>query len=326
MREIAVRFILIPRQKNPYLFYLAGVPVLRHGDGEPRVLDEALTGIRRFADGRCETTPAHRLMTLAARREPLSPIPDEWIDLAEEVAPVENYVIEELGNPMLAGICDELRSQLAGKRMQIRVSMNLRRSELLDQRANLKNAVDRAVPAARSKLNECERELNELDTKRATLEAGLIEEIENTQLGEVKLYLRALVLPPEEEPAQSTHDAEIVAMNIAMKYERDHGAQVEDVSDPQLMRGFDLESRRPDGEVRYIEVKGRTGMTSVELTRNEWTQAENHQNRYWLYTVYHCESENPTLYRCQNPHGKGIGRPKEGVIVNASDVINNQDE
>ena len=144
-------------------------------------------------------------------------------------------------------------------------------------------------------------------------------------MGPVSVYLRALVVPPEEEPAQSTHDAEMVALETAIEYEREYGAEIEDVSGPQLMKGFDLESRRPDGEVRYIEVKGRTGMTSVELTRNEWKQAENHQNRYWLYTVYHCESENPTLYRCQNPHGKDIGRPKEGVIVNASDIINNHE-
>ena len=182
------------------------------------------------------------------------------------------------------------------------------------------------MPAARTKLNDCERELAELPAKRADLELGLIEEIDNTRLGAVSLYLRALVMPPDEEPPQSTHDAEMVALDITMKYEREHGAQIEDVSDPQLMRGFDLESKRPDGEVRYIEVKGRTGMASVELTRNEWKQAENHQNRYWLYTVYRCESGNPKLYRCQNPHGKGIGRPKEGVIVNTSEIINNQEE
>ena len=311
---------------EPYLFYLAGARALRHGDGESRILDETLTGIKRFADGRCETTRAHLLMTLAGQRDHPAPIPHDWINLGEDIEPVKSYVVEELGDPMLSGICGELQSQLESRKKQIQISINLRKSELLELRHKLKDAVARAVPAARTKLNDCERELAELPAKRAALEAGLIEEIENTRLGPVSLHLRGLVVPPDEAPAQSTHDAEIVALETVIKYERERGAQVEDVSDPQLMRGFDLESRRPDGEVRYIEVKGRTGMTSVELTRNEWTQAENHQNRYWLYTVYHCESANPKLYRCQNPHGKDIGRPKEGVIVNASDIISNSED
>ena len=311
---------------EPYLFYLAGVPVLRHGDHEPRVLDEALTGIKRFADGQCEASPAHLLMTLAGQREHPLPIPLDWINVGEDVEPVESYVIGKLGNPMLSRICDELQSQLEDRKKQIQASIKLRLSELLNQRHKLKDAVARAVPAAHTKLSVCEQELDELPTKRANLKASLDKEIENTRLGAVSVYLRALVVPPEEEPPQSTHDAEVVALETAIEHEREHGAQIEDVSDPQLMRGFDLESRRPDGEVRYIEVKGRTGITSVDLTRNEWTQAGNHQDRYWLYTVYHCESGNPKLYRCQNPHGKDIGRPREGVIVNASDIITNSEE
>ena len=312
-----------PQTEKPYLFYLARVPVVRHRDDERHVLDEALAGVKQFADGRCESAPAHLLLTLKRQGEPHFPIDREWVKLADNLKTVESYVSEKLGKPKLSDICEELQSQLGNRKRQIQISLNLRRSELLEQRVKLREAVARAVPAARSKLNVCEQELDELPAKRATLEASLDKEIENTRLGAVSVYLRALVVPPEEEPVQSTHDAEMVAIETAIQYEREHGAEIEDVSDPQLMRGFDLESRHPDGEVRYIEVKGRTGMTSVELTRNEWTQAGNHQDRYWLYTVYHCESENPTLYRCQNPHGKGIGRPKEGVIVNASEIISN---
>ena len=94
-------------------------------------------------------------------------------------------------------------------------------------------------------------------------------------------------------------DTEAVALRTAVEYERAHGAEVIDVSNPHLKKGFDLESKRPDGEVRYIEVKGRTGMASVELTQNEWRQAANHQDRYWLYVVYHCETTHPQLHRCQ---------------------------
>ena len=89
-------------------------------------------------------------------------------------------------------------------------------------------------------------------------------------------------------------------------------------------KGFDLESRRPNGEVRYIEVKGRTGIASVELTANEWRQAANHRDRYWLYVVYHCDAT-PQLYRCRDPFGNLIAKPTGSVIVNASDIISNQE-
>ena len=95
----------------------------------------------------------------------------------------------------------------------------------------------------------------------------------------------------------------LIAIRIAIEHERERGAEVEDVSNPQLKKGFDLESRHPNGEVRYIEVKGRTGIASVELTANEWLQAANHRDRYWLYVVYHCDAT-PQLYRCRDPFGK----------------------
>ena len=82
--------------------------------------------------------------------------------------------------------------------------------------------------------------------------------------------LRALVTPTpiDTAPTKTIRDAEAIAIKTVMEHEREHGAEIEDVSNPNLKKGFDLESRRPDGEVRYIEVKGCTGVASVELTAN----------------------------------------------------------
>ena len=306
-----------PQTDEPYLFYLAGVPVLRRGNHEPRVLDEVLAGIKRFSDGRCESTPAHLLLTLAPQADNHAPISHERIGFAEDVHPVKTFVAEILGNPKLSGIREHLQSQLENKKRQIQISMNLRKSELLEQRVKLKDAVARAVPAAQTKLNSCERELDHLPAKRAVLGAGLIEEIENTRLGPVTIYLRALVVPLDEE---LTHGAEMVAIQTVIDYEKEHGAEIEDVSDPSLKKGFDLESKRPNSEIRYIEVKGRTGVTNIELTANEWRQAANHQDRYWLYVVYHCDSH-PQLHLCQDPFGKLVAQAKGGVIVNATEII-----
>ena len=209
------------------------------------------------------------------------------------------------------------------KRAQIKVSFNARRGELLNQRIKFINDVANGIPAAQTKLNNCERELEELPTKREEAETSLITEIENTQLGSVTVYARAFVTPAppvDAVPIRTLRDAETIALRIATEHEQECGAKVEDVSSPHLKKGFDLESRHPNGEVRYIEVKGRTGIASVELTENEWRQAANHRDRYWLYVVYHCDTE-PQLYRCRDPFGKLIAKAKGSVIINASDIM-----
>jgi hypothetical protein len=114
-----------------------------------------------------------------------------------------------------------------------------------------------------------------------------------------------------------------------MKVARDHevvcGATMEDVSDPQRKMGFDLRSVRPDGSVRFIEVKGRARVGDLELTPNEWAQANNHRDKYWLYVVFNCETK-PELRRISDLVSKGIGQPKGGVIIDASDLLKLPDE
>ena len=315
---------------EPYLFYLARVSVVRKTDEASHVLDEMLVGIKRFSDGRCEKTPAHLLLTLTPQLtqgnvpETLSA---EWYNLADETQPIKNFVCENFGNPRLFHIRDELQSELENKRTQVQISSNLRKAELLEQRRNLKNAVAKGVPAAQTKLNNCEQELHALPRKRGEAEARLIAEIETTQLGPVTIHVRAFVALPqsEEVPTKTLRDAEVIAIKTAIEYENKRGAEVKDVSNPHLKKGFDLESRHPTGEVRYIEVKGRTGITSVELTANEWRQAVNHRARYWLYVVYHCDTDEPRLYPCRDPFGTLIAKATGSIRINAGDIMKNSD-
>ena len=317
-----------PVADEPYLFYLVRVPILRKTDEASQVLEEMLVGIKQFLDGRCEETPAHLLLTLTSRtteQDMPSTLSADWLNLADETKPIKSFVCENFGHPKLSGIRDELQSQLENRIRQIQVSSNLRKAELLEQRRNLKEAVAKGVPAAQTKLNNCERELKALTTKREEVKADLIKEIENMQLGPVPIYVRAFVTPSqiEEIPTRTLRDAEAIAIKTAIEYESKRGAEVKDVSNPSLKKGFDLQSRHPTGEVRYIEVKGRTGVASVELTENEWRQAANHPDRYWLYVVYHCDTDEPQLYPCRDPFGILIGRVTGSIRINAGDIMRN---
>ena len=191
-----------PQADEPYLFYLAKVPVVRQTDDKPHIIDEVLVGIKQFSDGRCEETPAHLLLTLtpqSTQRNVPATLSPEWICLANEVDPVKNFFCENFGHPKLSRIRGELQAQLEHKRRQIQISSNLRKAELLEQRRILREAVARGVPAAQTKLNNCERELNGLPTKREQAEADLVKEIENTLLGPVSIYVRAFVTPSPVE-------------------------------------------------------------------------------------------------------------------------------
>jgi hypothetical protein len=75
-------------------------------------------------------------------------------------------------------------------------------------------------------------------------------------------------------------------------------------------RGYDLMSHSPEGDVRYIEVKGRAGVGAVEISENEWLKAEQLGEDYWLYIVTDA-LEAPTLYLVQDPAHR---LPREEVV------------
>ncbi len=314
-----------PQTDEPYLFYLVRVPIVRKTDETSQILEEILVGIKRYADGSCEEIPAHLLLTLIPRTSKQNvptTLSSKWVNLAAEVESVKTYVRDNFGIPKLSRIRADFQSELEYKKKQIQISSNLRKSELLEQRRKFKDAVDRGVPAAQTKLNNCEYELEELDSKRQEAETKLIEEIDNIQLGPVTTYVRAFVTASliTDVQTRTLRDSESVAIRTAIEYEQNSGAEVKDVSNPNLKKGFDLQSRYPNGKVRYIEVKGRTGITSVELTANEWRQAANHRNHYWLYVVYNCDTE-PQLYRCHDPFGNLIANATGNIRINAGDIM-----
>jgi hypothetical protein len=95
---------------------------------------------------------------------------------------------------------------------------------------------------------------------------------------------------------------------------------VQDVSAPHLKAGFDLKVLRADGSVRYVEVKGRDETQPVEMTANEWAQAANHRDRYWLYVGYNCGTV-PVLYRVPDPFGTLLARQTGAVRINSGDIM-----
>jgi hypothetical protein len=100
-------------------------------------------------------------------------------------------------------------------------------------------------------------------------------------------------------------EIERIAVQTVIAHEETRGWIVQSVE--QESRGFDLISRKPHPEdpqtaveVRFIEVKGRSGVGEIAMSANEYKTAERLKKDYWLYVVFNCSSE-PEIHPVQDP-------------------------
>ena len=205
----------------------------------------------------------------------------------------------------------------------VKRGFDFRAAELTAARAGLgekARAGDQHASAEFARVKERQRDLT---TQRSRTLAMLEAEPDLIQDGEVEFLAHALVVPVQDSDEIERYDAEVetVAVQVATAYEERFGAEVADVSRPELARragltdwpGFDLRSRRP-GEERAIEVKGRARTGSVQMQENEWARACNLRDRYWLYVVFDCATPHPRLVRVRDPFAKLLARCHDSVI------------
>jgi len=130
-----------------------------------------------------------------------------------------------------------------------------------------------------------------------------------------ELLTAAIVLPPPEAvpesevpappkglPMRRDDEVEAIAMQVAMEYERRRGWHPTDVS--QEGEHYDIRSEGPNGEKRFIEVKGRAQTGPIVLTAPELDKLRQLGERAWLYIVTFCKGQRPRLHRIQDPISK----------------------
>ncbi|MEJ5376513.1 MAG: helicase-related protein [bacterium] len=94
-------------------------------------------------------------------------------------------------------------------------------------------------------------------------------------------------VPAKGLPMRRDDEVEAIAMEVAMRYERARGWNPVDVS----MDGehYDIRSEGPNGEKRFIEVKGRASSGAIILTGPEVDKLRQLGERAWLYVVTFCK-------------------------------------
>lgn len=115
-----------------------------------------------------------------------------------------------------------------------------------------------------------------------------IEEARKIFAGRPHLSLAAWVVPPVKSDGGSTAlEREVIdrlAVQAVLAQERALGNEPREM--PHGNPGYDIESRTPGGELRFIEVKGKgPGKDTVTLSRTQLLTALNKPQNWWLVVV-----------------------------------------
>ena len=335
-----------PYATRPYLFHMALVSVdqAQRSQAVPEaasltkpsestlpktgLVESRLVGLRQTGDGSVEEAPVEHLLLLkgasnfAPGSEPLALAARTLVQEAKAFA--EDVVIGGMVQVHRKRIIDDLDDRMGF----VARGFDYQAAELAAARSRLTERVregDYRVREDLARVRERQRSLTATRTKRLD---DMRDEPNRIAPGEVEFLVHALVVPSNdpEETEQYDADVENIAVEVAIAYEESFSAKVADVSRPELARragltdwpGFDLLSRRPSTGARVqeelaIEVKGRRGHGGIELKDNEWANACNLRNKYWLYVIFDCATTHPRLVRVRDPFGKLLAKTREST-------------
>ena len=250
-----------PHASQPYLFHIALVTVESgpsRGEQGPTVLDSQLVGLHQTEDGAIEEWPVERLLLLrgtndfAPGQAPIAALARRLVDDAAAFA--RDGVIERLVQTYRQRIVDELPSRLEF----VNRGFDFQAAELTAARAHLTDKARSGDPGAGIELAKVKARQRGITAARASRLAEIRSEPERVRPGKFEFLVHALVVPAQDPEEAERFDAEVeeVAMSVAASWEERLGADVKDVSRPDLARraglpnwpGFDLLSLHPSAE------------------------------------------------------------------------------
>jgi superfamily II DNA or RNA helicase len=326
-----------PAATGPYFVHVALLQIMRRADpalralARPEALQYSLVGMRQDRDGAVTVCPIEQVLLLRDG----GGMPGEAVPLIAVAeangAAAQAFASATLAHERAEAQRERLRATLPQREQFVRQGYSFQEAELAEARRRVSPAARAGDPHARGELTRILERQMSLAARRDEALAVLRREPELIEPAEVLFLAHALVLPSRDPADQLRQDAEVeaIAVQVARAHEEALRAVVHDVSTAPLAvaaglaehPGFDLRSRRLDGSERAIEVKGRASTGDVEMTENEYIQACNLGDRYWLYVVFDCASVHPRLVRVQNPFQKLIARAKGSVVIDERSIF-----
>src|SRR6266700_321639 len=320
-----------PLASQPYFFHLAQVTVIRQADPALRafqrteMLESRLIGLKQWQDGRIELcAPEHLLLLRGAGDLPASVV--SFAASADDVLPLaRDFARAEIVEQLAEGCRQKLFKDMAERLEFVERSFSYQAADLAELRRKQKEKADAGDIRAKGEVTRVKQRQKELAARKEEARQVIEREPFLIVAGEITFLAHALAVPSADPEDLLRYDADVeaIAVQEARAYEEGLGATVLDVSTAEralaaglgAWPGFDLLSLRPSGERVAIEVKGRAEFGSVELTENEYIQACQQQDHYWLYAVFECAKPQPRLCRVQNPFRKLIFNEKKRFVI-----------
>ena len=312
-----------PYAAEAYLFHIALIAVEQDSPTAPQLLESRLLGLRQWGDGTLEECPVEHLLLLrgnhgfAPSRVPLATLSRGMVVDAARF--IRETVSERVAQAQRQRRLEDLPARLEF----VNRGFDFQAAELAAARFRLSTVARAGDPHAEGELAKVKERQRRVTASRNQRLAQLRAEPDLIKAGALEFLVHALVVPAEDSAEAEHYDADVeaIAVQVAADYEKRSGAQVQDVSRPELARragltdwpGFDLLSHRAGGERRAIEVKGRAGTGHVEMSENEWAKACNLRDEYWLYVVFDCATPHPRLVRVRDPFAKLLVRSRESI-------------
>ena len=285
----------------PYILHLAEICVSRIADPDlaafahEETVETRLVAVREDAAGKTELCSIESLLLLT----PGTKIPPQALQLASSaqarLALVDEFLAANALAPLIRAHQEGLLRDLPEWEAFLKRGYAYQEAELASARARYSEKANAGDINARGELTRIKERQKALASQREAALATLRREPELLAANPVCFLAHALAVPSADPADIQRRDEQIegIAMQVAIAYEQASGATVTDVHTPGLARaaglwdypGFDLLSRRPDGEERAIEVKGRAQSGSIRISDNEWSAACNRRKDFWLYVV-----------------------------------------
>lgn len=296
-----------PNAREPYRLWLAR-STIQDGrvESKKRKAHEQLTAISRETTGDTKSVSPSVFLNFVP---PPASLDGGVVGSLPSVTPdeVQAWAYENVTEPQLA-TCHKDRTEECNLRREY---LNTAFSDLILELQDELNDLQQGQLLGDDNAEETERleaRITELKRRKQERLAEL-DLMLNLTANLPELLTHAVVIPeptaihPDDPrtgafPMRRDDEVEAIAMHTAMEHERSRGWQPHDVSADG--EHYDVRSEGPDGEKRYIEVKGRAQTGPIILTGPELDKLRQLGGRAWLYIVTGCK-ESPKLHLIQDP-------------------------
>ncbi len=326
-----------PTVQQPYYFHLAQVAVERIADAtlhafeRAETLESRLIGLKQWQDGTIEDCSLEHLLLLRGSDD-LPPSLVSFAANADEAAVFAvTFAREQVVEKMAQKKREKLLADMHARKEFVERSFIYQAADLAELRKKQKEKAEQGDIRAKGELTRVKQRQQALAQRKEEALAVIEREPTLVMPGKITFLAHALVVPSSDPEERMRYDADVeaTAVRVARAHEEALGATVIDVSTAERALaaglgewpGFDLWSLRPGGKRVAIEVKGRVGFGTVELTENEYIQACQLQDGYWLYTVFECAKPQPRLCRVQNPFKKLMVNEKKRFVINEGAIF-----